>query len=496
MASALDTTAKGLDDRPIGVSVPAQRAVTWWALVAAAAMAAGLLWFGTGLTPVPALTWLAPLPVFAIAARTHGWAAACTATAAWLAASLNMWTYFHEDLQMPAIVVVAFLSVQAAIFALTVVVFRSTLRRRYPALAVVGAAATWAAGEFLVSLVSPGGAFSSLAYTQAELLPVVQLASATGVWGISFVLMAVPAAVGALCAPDVARAASPRLVAMLCVVVAVTLGYGFWQLRPTQTTSPVTIGLIDVRQTEDSLPWASTEGRKVFQGYLDGLPALATSGATIAVLPEKVFKVTDPDLAELSEQLTRAAAANRMTIVIGLTLKDAAGVHNVGVAYSAEGYVRYDKQHLVPGWEDHMTPGDELAFLPGTAIGIAICKDMDYPALTRKYARQGGKLLLVPALDVDRDGWLHSRMALVRGIETGTAVARSADHGRLTASDAHGRIVADATTMVNTTATTVAVTPGVIITPYARFGDWFGWLCAALAALIAFVGRLRTPRSG
>jgi len=39
-----------------------------------------------------------------------------------------------------------------------------------------------------------------------------------------------------------------------------------------------------------------------------------------------------------------------------------------------------------------------------------------------------------------RDGWVHSRMAVVRGGEGGYAVARSADDGLLILSDARGRV--------------------------------------------------------
>jgi apolipoprotein N-acyltransferase len=480
MGSGLDVAQRRQE-----ASAVAERAMPKGALVLAAAMAAAFLWYGTGLDPLRGLTWLAPLPLFAVATRAPGWAAACAAALAWSAGGLNLWTYFRDDLQVPAAIVIAFLGVQSLLFAATIVLFRALVRRRHVALAVLAAPAAWAASEYLMSLVSPGGAFPSIAYTQVDTLPVIQLASATGVWGVSFVLTAVPAALGVLCAPTVVRAAWPQLVATVSVLAAVTLGYGFWQLRTTESGPSTTIALIDVRQSEDSLPLGSAEGGAVLNAYLQQLPTLAASGATIAVLPEKVFKVTGTEIADLGHRLTAAAADNRMTIVIGLTLKDDAGVHNVAMAYgSDETAVRYDKQHLVPGWEDHFTPGDELVSLPGSRIGLAICKDMDYPVITRRYAGRGVNVLLVPALDVDRDGWLHSRSAIVRGIENAVPVARSADHGRLTASDAHGRILADAATPQGTTATTVTVQAGSSHTLYGRLGDWFAWLCIAFTTMM------------
>ena len=56
-----------------------------------------------------------------------------------------------------------------------------------------------------------------------------------------------------------------------------------------------------------------------------------------------------------------------------------------------------------------------LLNLHGSRAGLQICKDMDFPQLSREYARDGANLLLVPAWDFDLDRWLHARMAVLRG---------------------------------------------------------------------------------
>ncbi|MWA04656.1 hypothetical protein F8568_030640 [Actinomadura sp. LD22] len=53
-------------------------------------------------------------------------------------------------------------------------------------------------------MAAPHGAWLSLAYTQADVPPVVQLASLTGPWGITFLVMGVPAALAAAGAPGAA----------------------------------------------------------------------------------------------------------------------------------------------------------------------------------------------------------------------------------------------------------------------------------------------------
>ena len=73
---------------------------------------------------------------------------------------------------------------------------------------------------------------------------------------------------------------------------------------------------------------------------------------------------------------------------------------------------------------------------------MAICKDLDFPETIRRDARAGLRLMAVPAWDFGADGWLHGRMAIMRGVENGFAVVRAANGGLLTASDAQGRLIA------------------------------------------------------
>jgi len=125
-------------------------------------------------------------------------------------------------------------------------------------------------------------------------------------------------------------------------------------------------------------------------------------------------------------------------------------------------------------------------------IGLAICKDMDFIDTGRAYAGLGAQLLLVPAWDFDVDGWLHSRMAIMRGVEHGFAVARVARSGRLTLSDDRGRVIAEATSE-GAGARLIGDLPlRETRTLYSRWGDWFAWL--ALGGLLALIALACLPR--
>jgi apolipoprotein N-acyltransferase len=113
---------------------------------------------------------------------------------------------------------------------------------------------------------------------------------------------------------------------------------------------------------------------------------------------------------------------------------------------------------------------------------------MDFPQLSREYAAEGADLLLVPAWDFNLDRWLHARMAVLRAVEDGFALARSARNGLLTLSDNRGRIIAEAATVPGRF---VSISGKINVareeTFYTRTGDWFVWLCVAMfVILLAF----------
>jgi apolipoprotein N-acyltransferase len=142
-------------------------------------------------------------------------------------------------------------------------------------------------------------------------------------------------------------------------------------------------------------------------------------------------------------------------------------------------------------------------FEPGTALsllsqplgtwGVQICKDMDFTPLSRDYGRAGVALMVVPAWDFGADGFLHSRMAVMRGVESGFGIVRAAKRGNLTVSDNRGRILAETPSDAAPFATLVARVPTVHAdTLYQHLGDWFAWL--AMAGLALAIGQLLRRR--
>jgi apolipoprotein N-acyltransferase len=149
--------------------------------------------------------------------------------------------------------------------------------------------------------------------------------------------------------------------------------------------------------------------------------------------------------------------------------------------------VTYIKRRLVPGLETSAyTPGPGPVALPDGA-GLEICKDMDFQRMVRTdEVETKPAYLAVPAWDFQADGWSHARVAMLRSVENGVPMARSARNGLLTLNDRYGRLVARAGAAGGFT-TLVGDLPlhghgGATL--YDRIGDLFGWLCVVASVLL------------
>jgi apolipoprotein N-acyltransferase len=469
---------------------PASSQLGWGA--AAVLLSAAAAWHATGLDPWWPLAWLAPMPVLVFALHARASAAAVAAFAAWALGGLNTWPYLRGVLRVPMPVVLVSIIVPAVVFAGLVLLVRLLARGGRAVLAAVALPAGWTAFEFVVSRVSPHGTFGSLAYTQMDFLPIVQVASVAGTAGITFLLLLVPATIAVPTLPTCGPS-RPRILGTTAAVVALALAYGGWRLAWDDVRrTPVNVGLAAADRPEQPLPVGTDEARALLAGYSRAITSPAFRGAEIVVLPETVVRTGADGLTALHGDL--AGATDGPLLVVGADLLGPQEA-NVAVAFvpGSRDPALYSKQHLLPPFESRYQPGHDPTVLDTRwgSVGLAVCKDMDFPPLGRRYAALGVSLLLVPAWDFTADGWLHGRMAVLRGVEGGFAVARAARGGRLTISDDRGRVVADAASAGAPVVSLVGkLAVGPQATPYARFGDWFAWLACGLFA-VAVAGAVR-----
>ncbi len=451
-----------------------------WAVVATVASAV-LFFFGTGLDPVPELAWFAPLPVLLLAPRVPGAAALGCAVTAYLAGSAGTWSYFWHSLAVPRPAAIGILGGSALLFALAVGLFRLLVRRGHGFLAALAAPALWTVVLYGVSLLNPTGLMGTLMATQADRPSVLRIAAVTGGWGVEFLVLFVPAAVAAALAPGVRGLA--RLTGLVAVAAALG-GLVFWSVPPL--TGPSTrIALVAPGQSRWAADVATPDGQALVRSYVDQIGRLP-DGVQAVVLPEAAFAVDQTSRPRLVEAFTDVARTRNLDVVTGVLDTTPDGRFNAALAVPPSGPpVEYRKWHN--GDSKNIASGTALAHLAG--IGLMVCMDVNFADPSGEYGEAGTGLVLIPASDEDVDGWEHSRTALIRGAENGFAVAWSAARGTSMLADSSGHVLADAHTGGSPFTVVVADVPvGPGKTPYARFGDWFAWLCGLVAVAGIVVG--------
>jgi apolipoprotein N-acyltransferase len=243
---------------------------------------------------------------------------------------------------------------------------------------------------------------------------------------------------------------------------------------------PVTFGVLSI---DDFLP-AQDEQRseKIWRQYQDQVTALAASGASLVLLPEKIG-VLPPEQAEaLQTRLAEMARENRMWLVAGLGVDTGTERRNEAWWFAPDGTLttKYLKHFMAPPEREFVSGNDfPVNHIDGANYGVAICKDMHFASLGRAFGSREAAVMLVPAWDFDDDAWLAAHMTKLRGVENGYTVVRASRNGLLSVSDAHGRMLAQVRSAPMPGASLLAtVTVGERVpTIYTRVGDALGWLC-------------------
>ncbi|MDE2136722.1 MAG: hypothetical protein KGJ68_04750, partial [Gammaproteobacteria bacterium] len=246
---------------------------------------------------------------------------------------------------------------------------------------------------------------------------------------------------------------------------------------------------------------------QLFKDYGARVAQLAQEGATVVVLPEKTAVVLDPDISRTDSEFQSLADANHVRVVVGvLRVSPPGAAHPQKLRYNearvytpGEPVASYDKEHMLPPFESNLTPGTTLTLLRSSAgaatWGVAICKDMDFTQLSRRYGEAGAGLMLVPGWDFFADAISHGHMAIMRGVESGFGVVRSAKGGTLYVSDNRGRIMAEIKSdAVPFTALMASVPETHDRTLFLVLGDWFAWVAVAILALCLVRLVLSRPR--
>lgn len=168
----------------------------------------------------------------------------------------------------------------------------------------------------------------------------------------------------------------------------------------------------------------------------------------------------------------------------------------------------YDKIHLVPFGEYEPFPlihrvvahlSDEVGgfhkgnkyavgrLLNGNTFGVFICYEAIYPGEVRRFTANGAQLLL----NISNDGWFgrsaaaeqHLHMVRVRAVENRRWIVRATNNGFTASVDPYGRTVQPLPPDLRAAAD-LPYDFRTDETIYTRFGNWFAWLCVIVSAIL------------
>ena len=350
--------------------------------------------------------------------------------------------------------------------------------------------------DLLFGLISSHGSWSSWANSQMNVLPVLQSAAVGGTALVVFVVT-LPAATAAVAMARRGTIQVPAVAyGMPGLLVVGMIVYGYVRLAEAPSMARVPVGLVASDRADIFPSEAGSTSDPTLTAYLDAATSLAQQGAVLVMLPEKIEFFEDRATVRVRDRLAAWARDHDARLMAGFAIVKPEYRDNVAWLFDRNGdlLAQYSKQHLVPLLEMRYLPGerDVVVDLDGRRFGIAICKDMGFPRLARRYGRGGIDAMLTPAWDFVIDGEYHARMAVLRGIEQGFSVIRTANQGVLTVSDPYGRIVAERTSSDGAVVSLLAEAPvGSVPTVYRRFGDAFGWMCILVVAVMALRARWR-----
>lgn len=426
---------------------------------------------------------------------------------------------------IPSVCLVLVLCCYLALYPAICSVLISRFLRETPLPALLLAPLFWTVGEFVRSYAFTGFPWSSIAYSQYQFLPVIQIADVVGVYGVSFLVVAVNGAIADALLIRRRRADKPLFpymptvvgAAVLGITLIAVLGYGAWRMHQDRSAGSVLVAIVQGNIEQDK-KWDAAFREYSKEVYRGLSREAAKAKPDLIVWPESAVPfVFGRDKAETADLVAFQKELDAYLLLGAILKRDpkADNYTNGAALLSRDGSLSYlyDKIHLVPfgeyvplksvlffvdklayGIGDYV-PGDSYvrAVTPFGSFATLICYESIFPGLTRKFYVRGGDFLVI----VTNDAWFgttngpyqHFSMAVFRAIETRKTVVRAANSGISGVIDSTGRI-GPTTALMTRGVLSTTIQNDKTITPYTKYGDIFCFVCIA-ASVVLFFGRRR-----
>jgi len=348
--------------------------------------------------------------------------------------------------------------------------------------------------EFVRSRTQIAFPWDLLGYAMTHYTPFIQMAALGGVYLVSAWLVLVNLLIYR------ALFSRRRIVYALGLVIVfiIPLGYSLLNIKPTAPWFRVAIVQPNV-SPYDKGDWDSRE--RIQADLIRLTREAAKDTPDLVIYPETATLVDVLHSTTMGPALRNLADSLNIEIFTGTPIydDDHRTWHNGAVLIRPEVGItqRYYKMRLVP-FSEKIPYADELPIirkLIGTAdmgnwdrgwnytvfesrvgkLSGLICFEAIFPDLAREFCARGANLLVV----VTNDGWFgtlpgahqHAELAVMRTVENGVPMVRSANNGISFIVDPYGRVIKK-TTLFTQDVLIGQVPQARGLTFYRRFGDW------------------------
>ena len=390
------------------------------------------------------------------------------------------------------------------------------IAKRNEGLALFAAPFVWVVTEFCrTHLPQTAFPWNMLGSVASHSLAVVQIASLTGIYGLSALVVAYDAllvlALRETQAHGLRNRATITLAGCTLLLFAAVL-FGASLVPPAPATHIAHLVQPNLPQYSE-FPSNWNQMHAADMAEIDSISIGAGQKQPgLVVWPEvpAPFSLEDARFAQHAESIAQLSGSDFLLGVVDWkpTGKNSLAPYNSAALLDPQGREEflYDKIHLVPFSE--FIPGQDYIWLakylsglvgnfhsgtrhavgklPGGTFGVFICYEAIFPDHVRQFVRNGATLLI----NISNDGWFgrsaagaqHLAQARVRAVENRRWLLRDTNNGVTASIDPYGRIVASMPTDVR----------GELDAPYAfrsdatlytRWGDWIAWLSILITAL-------------
>jgi apolipoprotein N-acyltransferase len=351
---------------------------------------------------------------------------------------------------------------------------------------------TWVLLEYIQSnlafLAHPWGI---LGYSQYSVLPVVQIAALTGVYGVSFLIVMVNTVLAEIVRPLLSSSNKSKvfrempwrtqktylgvLVGAL-ILLSGSLLYGVLSLREKGPSPSLKVALVQGNVDSDRHPDYRDYARETLKKYHGLTLSVADSRPDLIVWPSSSVHGRIPYDRVLVRRLSKLSQKTGTFLLVGsigydkfkVSQRKTKRVANSAFLFTPRGKIagRYDKNLLLPfdeylplrgyvKWPSWIVDSDRTDYLPGkeltvfsmneTRFGVLICWENLFPGLFRKMAAQDVDFMVSITYEDFTDDVTtanHQSLAMnaFRAIENGVTIVRAAGTGVSAIIEPTGRI--------------------------------------------------------